>query len=169
MRLRGLKKSGKCQRSSLENDSIERSRKMTILSNRSRSLKPSPTLAINAKAKSMQAQGIKVISFGAGEPDFDTPENIKRSAVTAIKEGFTKYTAVGGIDELKDAIIHKFQRDNQLTYKRSQVLASWPKFCLIEGMKLLFRLPIGFLIHPWFPWLKPHPSSSKPKKEMVSN
>ena len=97
---------------------------MTILSNRSRSLKPSPTLAINAKAKSMQAQGIKVISFGAGEPDFDTPENIKEAAVTAIKEGFTKYTAVGGIDELKDAIIHKFQRDNQLTYKRSQVLAS---------------------------------------------
>jgi len=97
---------------------------MWILSNRAKSLKPSPTLAINAKAKSMQAQGIKVISFGAGEPDFDTPENIKRAAVQAIEEGFTKYTAVGGIDELKDAIIHKFQRDNQLTYKRSQILAS---------------------------------------------
>ncbi len=97
---------------------------MSILSSRARSLKPSPTLAINAKAKAMQAQGIHVISFGAGEPDFDTPENIKRAAVKAIEEGFTKYTPVGGIDELKDAIIQKFQRDNQLTYKRSQILVS---------------------------------------------
>jgi len=97
---------------------------MSILSNRAKSLKPSPTLAINAKAKSMQAQGIKVISFGAGEPDFDTPENIKRAAVRAIEEGFTKYTAVGGIDELKDAIIQKFKRDNHLTYKRSEILVS---------------------------------------------
>jgi len=97
---------------------------MSILSSRAKSLKPSPTLAINAKAKAMQAQGIRVISFGAGEPDFDTPENIKQAAVKAIEEGFTKYTAVGGIDELKDAIIHKFQRDNQLVYKRSQILVS---------------------------------------------
>jgi len=97
---------------------------MSILSNRAKSLKPSPTLAINAKAKSMQSQGIHVISFGAGEPDFDTPKNIKQAAVRAIEEGFTKYTAVGGIDELKDAVIHKFQRDNQLTYKRSQILVS---------------------------------------------
>lgn len=97
---------------------------MSILSNRARGLKPSPTLAINAKAKAMQARGIRVVSFGAGEPDFDTPENIKRAAVKSIEEGFTKYTAVGGIDELKDAVIHKFQRDNQLTYKRSQILIS---------------------------------------------
>jgi len=97
---------------------------MSILSSRARALKPSPTLAINAKAKSMQAQGIHVISFGAGEPDFDTPDNIKRAAVKAIEEGFTKYTAVGGTDELKDAILHKFKRDNGLTYKRSQVIAS---------------------------------------------
>ena len=97
---------------------------MSILSSRARGLKPSPTLAINAKAKSMQAQGIKVVSFGAGEPDFDTPENIKRAAIKAIQEGFTKYTAVGGIDELKDAIIQKLKRDNQLTYKRSEVLVS---------------------------------------------
>ena len=97
---------------------------MFILSSRARGLKPSPTLAINAKAKSMQAQGIKVVSFGAGEPDFDTPENIKRAAIKAIQEGFTKYTAVGGIDELKDAIIQKLKRDNQLTYKRSEVLVS---------------------------------------------
>ncbi len=97
---------------------------MSILSNRAKSLKPSPTLAINAKAKSMQAQGIHVISFGAGEPDFDTPDHIKTAAIKAIKEGFTKYTPVGGTDELKDAIILKFQRDNGLTYKRSEVIAS---------------------------------------------
>jgi aspartate aminotransferase len=97
---------------------------MTVLSNRAKSLKPSPTLAINAKAKSMQAQGIHVISFGAGEPDFDTPENIKQAAKKAIDDGFTKYTPVGGIDDLKDAIIKKFQRDNQLTYKRSEIIVS---------------------------------------------
>jgi aspartate aminotransferase len=97
---------------------------MSILSNRAKGLKPSPTLAITAKAKSMQAHGIKVISFGAGEPDFDTPQNIKEAAKKAIDEGFTKYTAVGGIDELKDAIIKKFQRDNRLTYKRSEILVS---------------------------------------------
>ena len=97
---------------------------MSILSSRARGLKPSPTLAINAKAKSMQAQGIKVVSFGAGEPDFDTPENIKRAAIKAIQEGFTKYTAVGGIDELKDAVIQKFKRDSDLTYKRSEILVS---------------------------------------------
>jgi len=97
---------------------------MTFLSNRAKSLKPSPTLAINAKAKSMQAQGIHVISFGAGEPDFDTPANIKKAAKKAIDDGFTKYTPVGGIDELKDAIINKFRRDSQLTYKRSEILVS---------------------------------------------
>jgi len=97
---------------------------MSILSNRAKSLKPSPTLAINAKAKSMQAQGIQVISFGAGEPDFDTPENIKQAAKKALDEGFTKYTPVGGIDELKDAIIKKFQRDSGLSYKRSEIIVS---------------------------------------------
>jgi len=97
---------------------------MSILSNRAKSLKPSPTLAINAKAKSMQAQGIHVISFGAGEPDFDTPQNIKQAAKKAIDDGFTKYTPVGGIDELKDAIIKKFQRDSGLSYKRSEIIVS---------------------------------------------
>jgi aspartate aminotransferase len=114
----------KFQRSSLKHDSIERSKEMSILSNRAKSLKPSPTLAINAKAKSMQSQGIHVISFGAGEPDFDTPENIKQAAKKALDEGFTKYTPVGGIDELKDAIIKKFQRDSGLSYKRSEIIVS---------------------------------------------
>jgi aspartate aminotransferase len=97
---------------------------MSILSNRARNLKPSPTLAITAKAKSMTAQGIHVISFGAGEPDFDTPDNIKKAAIRAIESGFTKYTAAGGIDELKDAVIEKFWRDNRLTFKRSEILIS---------------------------------------------
>jgi aspartate aminotransferase len=97
---------------------------MSVLSHRAKSLKPSPTLAINAKAKAMQAQGIQVISFGAGEPDFDTPDNIKKAAKKAIDDGFTKYTPVGGIDELKDAIINKFKRDSHLTYKRSEILVS---------------------------------------------
>ncbi len=97
---------------------------MTVLSNRAKNLKPSPTLAINAKAKSMQAQGIHVISFGAGEPDFDTPQNIKQAAKKALDDGFTKYTPVGGIDDLKDAIIKKFQRDSGLSYKRSEIIVS---------------------------------------------
>ncbi len=97
---------------------------MSILSHRAKNLKPSPTLAITAKAKAMTAQGIHVISFGAGEPDFDTPVNIKKAAIKAIESGFTKYTAAGGIDELKDAVIEKFRRDNGLTYKRAEVLIS---------------------------------------------
>jgi len=97
---------------------------MSVLSDRAKSLRPSPTLAINAKAKSMQAQGINVISFGAGEPDFDTPDNIKTAAKKAIDDGFTKYTPVGGIDDLKDAIIKKFQRDSGLSYKRSEIIVS---------------------------------------------
>ena len=97
---------------------------MSVLSNRAKSLKPSPTLAINAKAKAMQAQGIQVISFGAGEPDFDTPKNIKEAAKKALDEGFTKYTPVGGTDELKDAIINKFKGDSHITYKRSEILVS---------------------------------------------
>lgn len=97
---------------------------MSILSSRAKNLKPSPTLAITAKAKAMMAQGIQVISFAAGEPDFDTPDHIKEAAIKAIEGGFTKYTPAGGIDELKDAIIQKFRRDNGLTYKRSEVLVS---------------------------------------------
>ncbi len=87
-------------------------------------IKPSPTLAITAKAKSLRAQGVDVIGFGAGEPDFDTPAHIKEAAVKSLENGFTKYTAVGGIDALKDAIIAKLKWDNGLEYTRSQVLVS---------------------------------------------
>lgn len=87
-------------------------------------IKPSETLAITAKANALRAEGRDVIGFGAGEPDFDTPENIKAAAIRAIEAGFTKYTPVGGTDELKDAIIAKLKRDNALEYKRSQIVVS---------------------------------------------
>lgn len=87
-------------------------------------IKPSETLAITAKANALRAEGRDVIGFGAGEPDFDTPANIKAAAIKAIEAGFTKYTPVGGTDELKDAIVTKLRRDNALEYKRSQVVVS---------------------------------------------
>ena len=79
-------------------------------------VKPSATLAADAKARELKAQGKNVIGLAAGEPDFDTPDNIKEAAIKAIREGKTKYTNVDGIPELKDAIVAKFQRENQLTY-----------------------------------------------------
>lgn len=81
-------------------------------------------MAIDSKAKAMKAAGIDVIGFGAGEPDFDTPENIKQAAIQAIQAGFTKYTPVGGIDDLKDALIEKLKKDNGLTYSREEILVS---------------------------------------------
>ena len=95
-----------------------------MLSERAKKIKPSPTLAIDSRAKAMKASGEDVISFGVGEPDFDTPENVKEAAVRAMREGFTKYTAVGGIDALKDAIIDKLKRDNGLSYGREEVMVS---------------------------------------------
>ena len=92
------------------------------LTKRAQSIKPSPTLAITAKANRMKAEGIDVVGFGAGEPDFDTPDNIKEAAIKAIKSGFTKYTPSSGIDELKDAIIEKFRKENNLKYERNQVV-----------------------------------------------
>lgn len=94
------------------------------LSERSQNIKPSPTMAITAKAKQLKADGLDVLGFGAGEPDFDTPENIKNAGIAAIKAGFTKYTPVGGINELKDAIIAKLKRDNGLSYTREEILVS---------------------------------------------
>lgn len=87
-------------------------------------VKPSPTLAVAAMATQMQAQGHDVINLGTGEPDFDTPELIKEAAISAIKNGFTKYTAVDGIPELKQAICQKFKRDNALDYTAQQILVS---------------------------------------------
>ncbi|HTN42048.1 MAG TPA: pyridoxal phosphate-dependent aminotransferase, partial [Asticcacaulis sp.] len=87
-------------------------------------VKPSPTIAVTAKAREMARQGKKVISLGAGEPDFDTPENICDAAIKAIKRGETRYTDVDGIPELKAAIVAKFKRENGLDYKTTQVSVS---------------------------------------------
>jgi aspartate aminotransferase len=94
------------------------------LARRVQRVKPSPTLAVTARAARLRAQGQDVIGLGAGEPDFDTPAHIGQAGADAIRGGFTRYTNVEGIDELKDAIIAKFGRDNGLTYERSQILVS---------------------------------------------
>jgi len=95
-----------------------------ILSNRVQTVKPSPTLAITARAAAMRAAGKDIIGLGAGEPDFDTPDHIKAAAIKAIENGFTKYTAVDGIPSLKKAIIDKFKNDNGLDYVPKQILVS---------------------------------------------
>ncbi len=94
---------------------------MSLVADRLKRIKPSPTIAVSSKAKELKAAGRDIIGLGAGEPDFDTPDFIKEAAYKAIKEGQTKYTAVDGTPELKDAIIDKFKRDNNLTYKREQI------------------------------------------------
>lgn len=95
-----------------------------LLSNRANAVKPSATVSINAKATQLKAQGVDIINLSVGEPDFDTPRSIKNAAIQAIEAGRTKYTAVDGIPELKDVIIEKFQRENQLHYTREQILVS---------------------------------------------
>lgn len=91
------------------------------LSDRVNSIQPSPTIAITTKANQMKADGLNVIGFGAGEPDFDTPDHIKYAAIAGLVKGNTKYTPADGMVALKDAIIHKFKRDNGLTYARNQI------------------------------------------------
>jgi aspartate aminotransferase len=110
------------------------------LAERVNRIKPSPTFAAAAKAAAMRAKGIEVISFAQGEPDFDTPANIKEAAYKAIRAGITKYTPVAGFDDLKDAIIQKFKRDNGLTYDRSQIFASvGAKLCIYNLAQALFE------------------------------
>ena len=108
------------------------------LSDRVNRIKPSPTLAVTARAAELRAQGRDVIGLGAGEPDFDTPEHIKAAAKAAMDAGQTKYTAVGGTVALKQAVIGKFSRDNGLDYSPEQILVScggsrasstWPRRC----------------------------------------
>ncbi len=95
-----------------------------FLSERSKSIKPSPTLAVSARAAELRAQGRDIISLSAGEPDFDTPEHIKKAAIDALKNGQTKYTPVDGTPDLKQAIANKFHRENNLVYKNNQILVS---------------------------------------------
>lgn len=94
------------------------------LAKRMAQIKPSPTLAVDAKAKAMKAQGIDVVGFGAGEPDFDTPDHIKDAAIKALKDGFTKYTPAGGTEELKIAVCEKLKKDNNLDYQPGEILIS---------------------------------------------
>lgn len=102
-------------------------------------INPSLTLEITAKVKELIAQGKDVIGFGAGEPDFDTPDNIKNAAIQSIKEGFTKYTAVGGIQELKKAIINKYEKEYHLSYSIKEVIVS------CGGKQVLFNLFFAIL------------------------
>ena len=126
-----------------------------MLSERARKIKPSPTLAIDAKAKAMKSKGIDIVNFGVGEPDFDTPENVKEAAIKAIKDGFTKYTPVGGIETLKDAIIGKFVKDNALSYERENIIVSSgakhslyniAQALLSPGDEVLILSPYGYRI-----------------------
>lgn len=111
-----------------------------ILSRKAEQISPSLTLAIDAKAKKMKAEGIDVIGFGAGEPDFNTPLNIQEAAIKAIKEGYTKYTPTSGIKELKEAICNKFSNDNKLFYKPSQVIVSTgAKQCLANAFQAILN------------------------------
>ena len=111
------------------------------LSNRVQAIKPSPTLAVTARAAKLKAEGKDIIGLGAGEPDFDTPQHIKDAAIAAINSGFTKYTAVGGTPSLKQAVIAKFKRDNGLDYTAKQVLVS------CGGKQSFFNL-VQALINP---------------------
>jgi len=111
------------------------------LSKRVQAIKPSPTLAVTARASKLKAEGKDIIGLGAGEPDFDTPQHIKDAAIAAINKGFTKYTAVGGTPSLKQAIAAKFKRDNGLDYTAKQILVS------CGGKQSFFNLALA-LINP---------------------
>jgi len=105
------------------------------ISNRVKSINPSQTLAITAQALKMKQEGKKVISFAAGEPDFDTPKNIKEEAIAAIKQGFTHYTVNSGIIELKEAVIEKLKKDNKVEYKPAEIIISnGAKQCLFNAL-----------------------------------
>ena len=103
------------------------------LAGRVAKVKPSETLAITAKANALRAEGRDVIGFGAGEPDFDTPDNIKKAAIDAINRGETKYTPVAGIPELREAIVKKFKRENNLDYTAAQTIVG------TGGKQILFN------------------------------
>ena len=109
------------------------------LSTRVQAIKPSPTLAVTARAAKLKAEGKDIIGLGAGEPDFDTPQHIKDAAITAINKGFTKYTAVGGTPSLKAAVIAKFKRDNGLDYTAKQILVS------CGGKQSFFNLALAII------------------------
>ncbi|HLC64784.1 MAG TPA: pyridoxal phosphate-dependent aminotransferase [Candidatus Nanoarchaeia archaeon] len=110
-----------------------------MLSRKVKGISPSVTLSIDAKAKQMRREGKDVVIFGAGEPDFNTPENIKQAAINAINNNFTRYTPVGGIPELKKAVSDKFRRDNNISYEPSEILIS------CGGKHTLFNIAMSLL------------------------
>jgi len=111
-----------------------------VLSKKAMQISPSVTLAITAKTKKMKADGIDVIGFGAGEPDFNTPKNIREAAIKAINDGMTKYTPASGIIELKQAIIQKLKKENDLTYIPSQIIvSSGAKQCLADVFQAILN------------------------------
>src|SRR3954465_5146732 len=111
-------------------------------------VKPSATIAVTDKARALKAAGRNVIGLGAGEPDFDTPANIKLAAIHAIEAAKTKYTAVDGIPELKEAIIGKFQRENGLTYKPNQIIVGTGGKQVLYNALMATRDPGGEVILP---------------------
>ena len=112
---------------------------MSFLSKNLSRIKQSPTMEITARAQELKANGLNIISLSVGEPDFDTPQNIKEAGITAINQGKTKYTAVDGMPELKEAICNKFQKDNGLTYSKDQVIVS------TGGKQVLFNALLATL------------------------
>jgi aspartate aminotransferase len=121
-----------------------------VLADRLKTLAPSATLAVQAKAKELRARGVDVISFGAGEPDFDTPQRIKDAAVQAMQRGQTKYTEVGGVPELRAAVCAKLKRDNGLDYEPADILIS------VGAKHTLFNLAMA-LLNPGDEVLVPSP------------
>ena len=112
---------------------------MEFISENLKKIKPSPTMVITAKARELKAKGENVISLSSGEPDFDTPEHIKEAAIKAIHAGYTKYTNVEGITELKEAIVKKFEIDNFIKYKSQEVIVG------VGGKQILFNALLATL------------------------
>ncbi len=126
---------------------------MSFLANSLSNIKPSPTIAISMKAAELKASGKDIISLGMGEPDFDTPENIKDAAIAAIKKGDTKYTAVDGTAALKKAIIEKFKRENSLEYKASEIVVSGGAKQVIYNSLVASLNPLDEVIIPAPYWV----------------
>ncbi|RTK92419.1 MAG: pyridoxal phosphate-dependent aminotransferase [Rickettsiales bacterium] len=126
---------------------------MSLIATRLQSVKPSPTLAVAAKAKELSAQGINIISLAAGEPDFDTPENIKQAAIKGIQDGFTKYTAVTGTVELRKAVCNKFKRENNLDYNIDEIIVGTGGKQVIYNLFLATINPSDEIIVPAPYWV----------------
>jgi len=126
---------------------------MSLIANALSNIKPSPTIAVSMKANELKALGKNIISLGMGEPDFDTPQHIKNAAINAINQGDTKYTAVDGTANLKKAIINKFARENQLSYKASEVIVSTGAKQVIYNALIATINPLDEVIIPAPYWV----------------